>query len=111
MAHKKAITIRFDESISADMELYRRLEKDAGDSMALAAVVKEKLRNYYDMSDMHRDFSLLKDELMQAIREEIQGLKYIGGNSLIRQDALPMNESALPDISDKIPEGALDFLK
>ena len=111
MAHKKAITIRFDESISADMELYRRLEKDAGDSMALAAVVKEKLRDHYDMFDMHQDFSLLKDEIVQTIREEVKGLKHIGENSLFSQNILPMNESVLPDISDKVPDGALDFLK
>ena len=51
MADKKVISIRFHMDSREDMELYERLEQEAGTSASLASVVKAKIRDCYNRQD------------------------------------------------------------
>jgi hypothetical protein len=119
MSDKKTITIRFSQSSPSDMELYQLLEQDAGCSISLAAVVKNRLKQSYDSKEQNREDTDFQEQLITVIREEMQKscMKIIGGLLSCRNDADNMmhtkaeaGENVLPEKSADLPNGALDFL-
>ena len=120
MSDKKVISIRFALDNKEDMELYKRLELEAGNSASLASVVKSKIRESYNLQDMREQNASLKDKLVDVVREEIQGssMKLVGaiisgmnsnGTTII--SITDSDDNKLPDKSVELPEGALDFLE
>ena len=80
MADKKVISIRFHMDSREDMELYERLEQEAGTSDSLASVVKAKIRDFYNKQDDKEQNNDLQDRLVAVVREEMQesGMKLVG---------------------------------
>ena len=119
MADKKVISIRFALDNKEDMELYKRLDLEAGNSASLASVVKSKIRESYNLQDMREQNASLKDKLVDVVREEIQrsSIKLVGAiiSGIINNGAtvMPMtnpNDNTLPEKCEELPDGALDFL-
>lgn len=123
MADKKVISIRFHIDNKEDMELYRRLELEAGNSASLASVVKSRVRDSYNKQDGYKYSHDLYDGIINAVREEIQELsmKMIGtmitgifGSNRVNENVisiLNIDEEKLPEKSEELPIGALDFLE
>lgn len=116
MSEKKVISIRFSMDNKEDMELYARLEQEAGTSASLASVVKTKVRESYEKQEgMHRNNELL-DRISETIRREIQGVS-IKMTGVHISDLRAANvtslteENKLPEKSEDLPNGALDFLE
>lgn len=119
MAEKKVISIRFDVNNQEDMELYHRLELEAGNAASLASIVKVKIRDCYNSQERTEENNELQDKLVAVVREEMQAssLKLVGaifsgitstGGSI---QPLTVNEKEnLPEKSEDLPVGALDFL-
>ena len=119
MADKKVISIRFALDNKEDMELYRHLELEASNSASLASVVKSKIRDYYNREDMTQQSASLNDRLIVAVREEIQesSMKLVGaiisgmtGNGATIIPVTNSDDNELPEMSNELPDGALDFL-
>ena len=120
MADKKVISIRFHMDSREDMELYERLEKEAGMSASLASVVKAKIRDFYNKQEDKEQNIDLQDRLVAVVREEMHefGIKLIGAilSGMGRNDGSAMmlsgtNADSLPEKSEELPMGALDFLE
>ena len=122
MAGKKVISIRFHMDNKEDMELYERLELEAGSSASLASVVKAKIREFYYHQDKREQNTGLQDRLVAVVREEMQesGMKLVGailsgiagGNGGTVAVPRPIVEKAnLPEKSEELPVGALEFLE
>ena len=62
------------------MELYEKLEQEAGASASLASVVKAKIRDFYNKQDDKEQNNDLQDRLVAVVREEMQesGMKLVG---------------------------------
>ena len=119
MSDKKVISIRFHIDNKEDMELYRHLELEAGNSASLASVVKSKIRESYNRQDMLEHNANLNDKLLAVVREEIQesSMKLVGaiisGMTSNGATIIPITNSddnKLPEMSNELPDGALDFL-
>ncbi len=121
MSEKKVISIRFHTDNKEDMELYERLELEAGSSASLASVVKAIIRDFYNKQESNEQNIGLQDRLVAVVREEMQesGMKLVGailsgmaggnGGSFI---SIPIVEKEnLPEKSEELPIGALDFLE
>ena len=120
MEDKKVISIRFHMENEEDKQLYEELEKEAGTSASLAFVVKVKLKEAYFSKDASNKEIHLPDTLIPMIREEMQeyGMRLIGAmvsgmSGAERKVTVPLNikEDILPEKSEELPEGALDFLE
>lgn len=120
MADKKVISIRFHSDNKEDMELYGRLEQEAGSSASLASVVKAKIRDSYAAKNQAAGTAELQEQIVSTIREEMQqsGMKMIGallsgmnGTGGMVQTISITEESKLPEESGELPSGALDFLE
>lgn len=120
MADKRVISIRFHKDNKEDMELYERLEQEAGSSASLAAVVKAKIKNSYSVKNQMEGTAELQEQIVSTIRMEMQesGMKMIGAllagmNSTggMVQTIPITEESKLPEESGELPSGALDFLE
>lgn len=123
MADKRVISIRFHMDCKEDKELYQRLEQEAGSSISLASVVKAKIRESYNREDMCDKDTGLQDRLVAVIREEIQelGMKLVGAflsgmrvNQSNNTTVVPVSVvdiGNLPEKSEELPLGALDFLE
>lgn len=123
MADKKVISIRFHSDNKEDMELYGRLEQEAGSSASLASVVKAKIRDSYIAKNQAAGAAgtaELQEQIVSTIREEMQqsGMKMIGallsgmnGTGGMVQTISITEESKLPEESGELPSGALDFLE
>ena len=120
MADKKVISIRFHMDSKDDMELYERLEQEAGASASLASVVKSKLKDLYNRQDSNEKNIGLQDRLVAVVREEMQesGMKLVGavlsgmaGSSGTVIPASVEIKQNLPEKSEELPDGALDFLE
>ena len=123
MADKKVISIRFHMDSREDMELYGRLEQEAGTSASLASVVKAKIRDSYNRQDSKEKNNSLQDRLAAAVREEIQEsvmrlggaiLSSMGANNGTNLTVVPISvaeKDNLPEKSEELPIGALDFLE
>ena len=118
MADKKVISIRFHMDSKEDVELYKYLEKEAGATASLASVVKAKIRDSYNKPN-----NSLQDSILAVIREEMQELcmKLVGAvfSGMVGMDRVNgtitpksvVDEGDLPEKSEKLPSGALDFLE
>ena len=75
MPRKRVISIRFCAESKEDMELYARLEQEAGTSASLASVVKARLKASYARQELIE----FQEKIVEAVREEIQesGMKVI----------------------------------
>ena len=123
MADKKVISIRFHMDSKEDMEIYERLELEAGASASLASVVKSKLRDFYNRQDSNEKNTGLQDRLVAVVREEMQesGMKLVGAilsgmgaNNGTNLTVVPISvdgKDNLPEKSGELPMGALDFLE
>lgn len=120
MADKKVISIRFHIDNKEDMELYRRLELEAGNSASLASVVKSRVRDSYNKQDGYKYSHDLYDGIINAVREEIQELSIkmidamISGGNRVNENvmqSITFEEDKLPEKSEELPIGALDFLE
>lgn len=123
MADKKVISIRFHIDNKEDMELYNRLVLEAGTTASLAYVVKSRVRDSYNQRDEYKYSHDLYDGIITAVREEIQELsiKMIGtmisgifGSNRVNENIisiLNIDEEKLPEKSEEMPIGALDFLE
>ena len=122
MADKKVISIRFHTDNKEDMELYERLELEAGASASIASVVKAKIRDSYFKQERNEQNTGLQDRLVAVVREEMQesGMKLVGailsgmagGNGVTVAVPQPIVEKEnLPEKSEELPIGALDFLE
>ena len=120
MADKKVISIRFHMDSKEDMELYRQLELEAGASLSLAAVVKVKLREIYYQQIQSEENNRTQEKMMDFIREEMQtlGMKLVGailsgmgGTGERKITFSKMEEDNLPEKSEELPSGALEFLE
>ena len=123
MADKKVISIRFHMDSKEDMELYERLEQEAGVSASLASVVKSKLKDFYKSQDSNKKNTGLQDRLVDVVREEMQesGMKLVGvilsgmgannGTNLTVVPVAVAEKNNLPEKSEELPMGALDFLE
>ena len=123
MSGKKVISIRFHMDNKEDMELYERLEQEAGTSASLASVVKAKIRDSYNRQDNKEQNTGLQDRLVAVVREEMQesGMKLVGailsgmganhGTNLTVVPISVAEKDNLPEKSEELPIGALDFLE
>ena len=122
MADKKVISIRFHTDNKEDMELYERLEIEAGASASIASVVKAKIRDSYFKHDRNEQNTELQERLVAVVREEMQesGMKLVGailsgmagGNGVTVAVPRPIVEKEnLPEKSEELLIGALDFLE
>lgn len=118
MADKKVISIRFHMDNKEDVELYKYLEMEAGATASLASVVKAKIRDSYNKAN-----NSLQDSILAVIREEMQELcmKLVGAvlsgmvgmdraNGAVKSVSM-VDEGNLPEKSEELPNGALDFLE
>lgn len=122
MADKKVISIRFHIDNKEDMELYNRLVLEAGMTASLASVVKDKIRDCYNRQDNKEQNTGLQDRLVAVVREEMQesGMKLVGAilsgmraNNETNLTVIPISvveKDNLPEKSEELPMGALDFL-
>lgn len=119
MAGKKVISIRFHTDSIEDMELYKRLELEAGTAASLASVVKARVRDSYNKQDQGDTNGELQDKIIEVVREEMQqsGMKLVGAimsGMTGTGGTIPINsvvtEDKLPKKSEVLPNGALDFL-
>lgn len=80
MAGKKVISIRFHADSREDMELYERLELEAGSSASLASVVKARIKDSYNKQEQTDQSNGLQDKIIAVVREEMQesGMKLVG---------------------------------
>ena len=123
MADKKVISIRFHMDSREDMELYGRLEQEAGMSASLASVIKAKIKDCYNRQDDKEQNVDLQNRLVAVVREEMQefGMKLVGAiisgmgaNHGTKLTVVPISvdeKDNLPEKSEKLPIGALDFLE
>ena len=120
MADKKVISIRFHMDSREDMEIYKRLEKEAGTSASLASVAKSRIRDFYNRQDGKEQNIDLQDRLVAVVREEMQesGMKLVGailsgmaGSSGAVMLSPAVDKDNLPEKSEDLPMGALDFLE
>lgn len=115
MSEKKVISIRFCTENKADMELYERLEQEAGTSASLASVVKARIKSSYEEQALIHWNAELKNKIAEVVREEVQksGLKVLGKLLANVDDGgmQPIISSTLPEISEELPSGALEFLE
>ena len=120
MEDKKVISIRFHMENEGDRQLYEELEKEAGISASLAFIVKMKLKEAYFRNRENSKEMYLQDTLIAVIKEEMQeyGMKLIGAmvsgmSGPERKVTVPLDgkEDTLPEKSEELPEGALDFLE
>lgn len=120
MAEKKVISIRFHTDSKEDMELYERLELEAGTSASLASVAKAKLKDFYKKQEQTDQSNGLQDRIIAAVREEMQesGMKLVGailsgmaGSSGAVMLSPAVDKDNLPEKSEDLPMGALDFLE
>ena len=121
MLGKKVISIRFHTDSKEDMELYEKLEQEAGVSASLASVVKAKIRDCYNRQDNKEQNTGLQDRLVAVVREEMQesGMKLVGailsgmvgGNGGTVISSSIVTKENLPEKSEELPVGALDFLE
>ena len=118
MADKKVISIRFHMDSREDMELYEWLEQEAGISASLASVVKARLKDSHNKQEQQSDG--LQDKIIAVVREEIQesGMKLVGAilsgmaGTVGTFPIVPaVEEDKLPEKSEDLPSGALDFLE
>jgi len=117
---KKVISIRFHTDSIEDMKLYECLEREAGNTSSLAYVVKLRLgRSYGYEAENNRDQEL-QNRIIEAVREEMQqaGIKIVDSLFSVLKGVegavtlSVMDEgNKLPEISEKLPNGALDFLE
>ena len=116
MSDKKVISIRFCTESKEDMKLYARLEQEAGSSASLASVVKARIEGSYNRQELMNRSTELQEKIVEAVREEIQksGLKVIG-TLLSNMDGVNMVQSiipsTLPEKSETLPRGVLNFLE
>lgn len=120
MAGKKVISIRFHGDSKEDMELYERLELEAGTSASLASVVKARLKDSYRKQEQADQSNGLQDKIISVVREEMQesSMKLLGAilSGMASTGAvLPIlstkDEDKLPEKSEDLPNGALEFLE
>ena len=123
MSGKKVISIRFHTDSKEDMELYEKLEQEAGVSSSLASVVKAKIRDFYNKQEDKEQNIDLQDRLVAVVREEMQesGMKLVGailsgmganhGTNLTVVPVSVAEKDNLPEKSEELPMGALDFLE
>lgn len=120
MTDKKVISIRFHTESKEDMNLYERLEQEAGTSASLAFVVKSKLKDFYNRLDSNEQNINLQDKMITVVREEMHefGIKLIGAilSGMGKNDGSAMilsgtNADSLPEKSEELPYGALEFLE
>ena len=120
MSGKKVISIRFHTDSKEDMELYEKLEQEAGVSSSLASVVKAKIRDFYNKQEDKEQNIDLQDRLVAVVREEMQesGMKLVGailsGMGVNNGTVVPVpiiEKDNLPEKSEELPSGALDFLE
>lgn len=120
MSGKKVISIRFHADNKKDMELYERLELEAGSAASLASVVKARIRDSYNKKEQSDQSNGLQDKIIAVVREEIRefGMKLVGailsgmavtGGGVLMSSTV--DESKLPEKSEDLPNGALDFLE
>ena len=119
MEEKKVISIRFHMDNKEDRELYEWLELEAGTSSSLASVVKAKIRDSYKKMAGNELNIGLQDKLVAVVREEMQesGMKLVGAvlSGMVGSSGTVMTSSVeikqnLPEKSEELPDGALDFL-
>ena len=120
MSEKKVISIRFRTDSKEDMELYERLKLEADTSTSLAAVVKARTMDSYNKQEHLDKSNDLQEKIVAVVREEIQesGMKLVGaifsgmagtGREI---SIIPIaDESKLPEKSENLPNGALEFLE
>ncbi len=120
MSGKKVISIRFHGDSKEDMELYERLELEAGTSASLASVVKARLKDSYNKQEQTDQNNGLQDRIVAVVREEMQesSMKLVGAilsGMAGTGGALPIvstvDEDKLPEKSEDLPNGALEFLE
>ena len=120
MSGKKVISIRFHADSREDMELYERLELEAGSSASLASVVKARIKDSYNKQEQTDQSNGLQDKIIAVVREEMQesGMKLVGailsgmaGTGGVIPVKPMVDESKLPEKSEDLPNGALEFLE
>lgn len=116
MSEKRVISIRFCMDNKEDMEIYVRLEKEAGKSASLASIVKSRIRDSYREEDVGYRSAEFMEKIAEVIRKEMQesGMQMIHSLSsyIGKVDELDRKEeNKLPEISEELPNGALDFLE
>lgn len=116
MSEKKVISIRFSTDNESDMELYLRMEKEAGMSASLASIAKARIKESYDKQDIQKQNMELLEMIAETIRKEIQGVNIKTSSAYTyamreRVEISQMDESKLPEKSENLPYGALDFLE
>lgn len=102
------------------MELYEWLEQEAGTSASLASVVKARLKDSYKKQEQTDQSNGLQEKIIAVVREEMQesGMKLIGailsgmaGTVETFHIVSAIEEDKLPEKSEDLPSGALDFLE
>lgn len=116
MSEKKVISIRFCTENKEDMELYAKLVQEAGRSTSLASIVKARVRTSYDRQELMNRSVEFQEKIVEGIREEIQelSLKMVGTILSNREEgnmAQSIVRSTLPEKSEELPRGALDFFE
>lgn len=116
MSEKRVISIRFCMDNKEDMEIYARLEEEAGKSVSLASIVKSRIRDSYKEEDVGYGNTEFVEKIVEVIRKEMQesGMKMMESlSSYIGKVGEPdwKEENKLPEISEELPNGALDFLE
>ena len=117
---KKVISIRFHTDSKEDMQLYEKLEREAGNSSSLAYVAKSRMEKAYEHEDEYNQNQALQDRIVEAVREEMQqaGMKIIdslvsvikGFSGTVALSTIN-GGNELPEESEELPKGALDFLE
>lgn len=129
MGGKLIIMIRFNLE-GREAELYRKIQqgkRSAG--LSTPEYVKSVLLGYFEdlerqkeeqtvLWEIREECCMMAERLGNAVRQGLQEheavmIRAIGGNDLSLQEKLSGESQAgtrLPEISEKIPEGALSFL-
>lgn len=78
--NQKSVFIRFNMDDRADKELYSKLSREAGNTASLTAYVKKVLKEYFSMNIKIADRQEFHNQMLAAIREEMQsqGMKLVG---------------------------------
>ena len=120
MSGKKVISIRFHADSREDMKLYEQLEQEAGKTVSLASVVKSRIKDSYIKQEQTDQSNEIQDKILAVVREEMQesGMKLVGAilsGMVGTGGTIPMmataDESKLPEKSENLPKGALEFLE
>ena len=109
----KAYTVRLNLDVAAENNLYNLLKDDSKNYRSEAECIKSRLIEYYSNENEDIEDILLRTQ--QALMENMYDIclkiiSSVGGLNIKTDEVKRIEESILPDASDKFPDGLSDVL-